>query len=161
MTRSSIHPIDPRSMTRPPEVGLSVRLWLAGILIALAGRVLSFALTDRGAAVKEMLDEDTSGLTHSQAQTALTFTLAVTLTFALLFLGLELLLVFRMRAGRNWARILLTVLAALTAFSISSSFSQGPDAGAVINVVSVLVVVGALYQMYRPAANAYFRQHRD
>ena len=87
-----------------------------------------------------------------------------TVVAGVIFLGLYLLFAFKMRAGRNWARVVLTVLSAL---SILSSFSA--SASVTVNghiykssstqisgVIGAILGVVAIVLMYLAASNAYF-----
>ena len=56
---------------------------------------------------------------------------------------------FKARAGRNWARITLTVLGALVLLYHLFGFS-------LLGLVIVLVVAAAVVTMYLPASKAYF-----
>jgi len=150
-----IQPGSPASVA-PQQVLTAVRLWFASILIGVLGGVLGFILTDRDKAVQTLMD-GTASLSKSDAETALTIGLAIGLVFALIVLGLEILFVLKMKAGRNWARIVLTVLGALSALSALSSLAQaGVSLGSVLTLISLGVVVAAIVCMYRPAANEYF-----
>ncbi len=79
--------------------------------------------------------------------------------------ALWLLLAFKMRAGRNWARIVLTVSAGVNVFFLLNSASMNGFAwsedGIVYDLlvnIPILLAVGALVFLYRPASNAYFSE---
>jgi len=144
----------------PSEVLTSVKLWFASILVGLVGGILVYVLTDQDAAVQTMMDADTSGLSQAQLQTAVNIGLITVLVLVLILLGLEVLFVLKMKAGRNWARIVLTVLAGLSAVSSLSAFTKGFSLGTAINFISLLLLIGAVVFMFRPAANPYFSQRR-
>jgi hypothetical protein len=70
---------------------------------------------------------------------------------------IELIIVNRMRDGRNWARIVLTVLGILSVIgSVVPWFSGGFNSTSFWSVVQVVVLIVAIILMYVPAANAYF-----
>ncbi|ALG14013.1 hypothetical protein [Kibdelosporangium phytohabitans] len=76
---------------------------------------------------------------------------------ALAVVGLLMLLfAWKMRSGRNWARILLTVLAVFGLYTQASAvgFSDW------LAVVSVAITATGLVYMYMPPSNAYFRSFR-
>ncbi|RYV51752.1 hypothetical protein [Pengzhenrongella frigida] len=145
----------------PADVLMSVKLWFASIAVALVGGIASYLMTDQTAAVKEMADADTSGLTEAQIQTAVNVGLVVALVFSLVLIGLQLLFVFKMKAGRNWARIVLTVLAGLSALMTLISLTQGFSIGTATNLISLVATVGAVVFMFRPAAKPYFSAPRS
>jgi hypothetical protein len=68
---------------------------------------------------------------------------------ALLFALVYLWLAFKLRAGRNWARITLTVLTALQVISLTAG------QGTIIGYLSVLVAVVGLVSAYLGASNQY------
>ena len=67
--------------------------------------------------------------------------------------------------GRNWARILSTVLFGLTTLNLTSVFGPpgfrigvgGPGASGIFSVLMWLVGLAALWLLWRPASSAYFR----
>ena len=91
--------------------------------------------------------------------------IGVVIAGATVSLGLWIGLIFLVRNGANWARIVLTVIAVLAElgelFQIFSSFSQGTArtavAGLLYLVLFVLVLI-ALILMYQPQSNWYFRR---
>ncbi|MDQ3887276.1 MAG: hypothetical protein M3308_09805, partial [Actinomycetota bacterium] len=81
------------------------------------------------------------------------------LVFGLFLVALTLLFIFKMRAGRNWARIVLTVLGALSVLSALFRLGQPQPAWSLVtSVLSMLLVVGAIVMMYAKAANPWFRR---
>lgn len=80
-------------------------------------------------------------------------------SFALIVPVLELIVVFKMRSGHNWARVVLTILAVLSLLvnGFGLVTSVGVPALALAGV-SLLVTLVALIAMYTRSANAYFRR---
>ena len=144
----------------PAEVLTSVKLWFASIIVGLVGGILVFALTDQSASVRKAMETNPSALTESQLRTAETVGLLVGLVLVLIVLGLEVLFVLKMKAGRNWARIVLAVLGGLSALSSLSGLARGLGAGTVINFISMLLLIAAIVFMFRPATKPYFSQPR-
>lgn len=110
---------------------------------------------------------DSNGVIQTHTSAApISVAVVVTLIQAGLWLGLVLLV----RGGRNWARILLTILAAifgllLLAGSLPSMFGgSNPSPGLILNSVLGLAVVGleiaAIVFMYSSEALWYFRRIR-
>jgi len=145
----------PRRPT-PTDVLTSVKLWFASIAVGLLGGILGYVLSDTTAAVKKLSETDTSGLTEAQLQAAVNIGLVVALVLTLVMLGLQILFVFKMKAGRGWARIVLTVLAAFSAISTLMSLTGGFTVSTAFSLVSLGLVVAAVVFMFRPAANPYF-----
>jgi hypothetical protein len=104
---------------------------------------------------------DTSGMSEqSLINTAKTVVIVISVVFILLYLFFAM----KMRAGRNWARIVLTVLSALSILSAvrsSASVTVNGQAFAVggsqlIGWVGAILAVVAIVLMYMGASNAYF-----
>lgn len=144
-----------RTVVAPPDVQNAFRLWQVAIVIGVLGVVAGLVFTDRDALIRKAMDSNAT-LTHDQASTAITVALIVGAVIALVILGLELLFVFKMRAGRNWARILLTVLGVLGILSGLYGLTVGFTLGSVLNLISIVVVIAAIVFMFKPAARAYF-----
>ncbi len=88
--------------------------------------------------------------------------LAVSL-FIYLFFGLK------MWAGRNWSRIVLTVLGGLAVLSgVFSGSLTGmadvdvarPEGSVILGWVSVVLAAAAIIAMYMPTSNTYFRESK-
>ena len=72
--------------------------------------------------------------------------------FAIIGAGLYLLVAFFVRKGKNWARILGTVFAALSIFGLF-----GPPT---IGTLGTLLGIAAIVLLYLPAAAPYFRKQQ-
>lgn len=146
---------------RPPkEVELSFRLWIASIVVGLLGSLLTFAMLDefRQQAIDDII-ASTPEVDPQFAENAVNASLIGGLVFGLVLLGLEVLFIVKMRAGRNWARITLTVLGAIGI--IGGLFSLGqPGLAAVTSGLSALILLGAVATMYLPGAQPWFRRPR-
>lgn len=70
---------------------------------------------------------------------------------ALLFVVIELIIVFKMRAGRNWARIVITILEVLGLASLFTNPTLWSWGAVVLSLIAVVL-------MWLPASNAYFRR---
>jgi hypothetical protein len=77
------------------------------------------------------------------------------------FLGLWLLFATKMRAGRGWARVVITALAAVGVLSFLSAMA---DSGAALELIwslaEVAFLVTAVVYMFRPESTRYFAEHR-
>ena len=140
----------------PADVKTSFTLWMASIVIGVLSGIIGFATTDRDKAVNTIMNNNTRGLTRDQASAAITVGLSVALVIGLILLALEIFFMFKMRAGRNWARIVLTVLGVLSILSGLSGLAQGFTVGTIFSAISLVVVIAAIVFMYKAAARAYF-----
>ncbi|KUM35436.1 hypothetical protein [Arthrobacter sp. EpRS71] len=76
---------------------------------------------------------------------------------AILGLGLYALVAFPVRKGKNWARILGTVFAAISVLGLTSLFQFGPTYG-FLQLIVILLGVAAIVMLYLPASAPYFRK---
>lgn len=77
--------------------------------------------------------------------------------------ALYVLFVFKMRAGRNWARMLVTMIGVIMVFfAIPALFGLGAGSGAAAmvaggaGILQAVLAVGAVVLMHRGDANRYF-----
>jgi len=128
-------------MNRPGTVTAAFVLWIIAAIVGLVSAILAFVAFGAGGAV-------TGGLTGGVA-------IAVGV-FALIVAIIQVIIVFKMRDGRNWARIVLTILGILSIVSNINSGVQGQG----FSWVTLIVTLIAVILMYVGGANAYFRSRR-
>jgi hypothetical protein len=91
-------------------------------------------------------------LTEDQIQRSATVAQAIGIGVLVVLALLYLLLSFKLKAGRNWARIVLTVVTLLQVASLLAT------SGTPVNYVSTAISVLALVLSYLPPSNAYVAQ---
>ena len=157
---SNGYPGQPPAPTAPGSVKGAFLIYLIAALLAAVGVVLSLTSNVWNQAVAAA-GSNTSGV---DTQTLVNTVKITTAVVGVILLGLYLLFAFKMRAGRNWARIVLTVLSALSILSLASASSSVNVNGTVYKSSSTqltgwiggaLAVVGIVL-MFLPASNAYF-----
>jgi len=133
------------------------------ILISFWGWVTAAALLVVGAAIDLRRRHDildalrnanlTQGghLTDAQLQQAATVTVGVSLAVTVIIGLLYVLFAWKARAGRNWARVVLTIIAVLALLGLVSrgSVSAISYAGEIVAVISAVL-------LYVPNAGAFF-----
>ncbi|MGW0043803.1 hypothetical protein [Rhodococcus sp. NPDC003348] len=97
------------------------------------------------------------------AQTLLVVGLGLTALIGLGATALYLLFVHKMRAGRNWARMLVTMIGVMMVFvAIPSLFGLGAGGGGAVivaggaGILQAVLAVGAIVLMHRGDSNRYF-----
>ncbi|MGV8874119.1 MAG: hypothetical protein ACOH2Q_16415 [Rhodococcus sp. (in: high G+C Gram-positive bacteria)] len=163
---------DPEPVERPAPVDVETarHLWWGVVLIGAVSALYSlwtlFGARDEFA--QSLLDDlaaqdAAADMTVESTQSMVTVMLVVTVFVVLGFGALFLFWVKRMRAGKMWARMLLTVIGSFTVFTtILDLFSLASSAGAMNIVMSVLSIgqgvlaAGAIYLMHRRESNEYF-----
>ena len=136
----------------PPRPGtIEGAFWsfIASTVIGLVGGFLIFA--NRDTLVDTMRDASRragNGLTDAQIDQAVNITMIVAVVIAVIIAALYLLFAFKLRAGRNWARIVLTVITALQLLSVLAGQST------VLGYVAVLAaVIGVVLSFLTPSNN--------
>lgn len=81
---------------------------------------------------------------------------AIGATISAVIALVQVVIVFRMRAGRRWARIVLLVLTILSVFGVSFGGVYIGFVGLFGIGVSIVTVIAAIL-MFTPASNRYFR----
>lgn len=91
------------------------------------------------------------GLTDTQLQAVVNFAVGFAVVVSLVIAALYLLFAFKLRAGRNWARIVLTVIAVFALLSLL----LGGAGTSVLRLVGDLAAVAGAVLSYLPNSNAY------
>ncbi len=154
----------------PADVQTAFQLWfvVAALGVVYLVAALLFVYSDRTSFVDQLMDEFAKQpdvtVTRSQAEQLLVFGLVATGVFLTLVLGgLTVLFDFKMRKGKNWARMLLTMAGVFTVFSaIPTVFGAGAATGTAAlvmggaGILQAVVAVGAIVLMHRKESNDYF-----
>lgn len=133
------------SPARPSTVTASFYLWLITVLIGLIGGVILLVVA--GSATAAGATDTSAGLPTSA--------LIVAAVIAIVLSIVQLIIVFQMRAGKNWARIVLLILAIL---QVVSALTTGGGSANWSTWVGLVAVVIATVLMFLPASNPYFRR---
>jgi drug/metabolite transporter (DMT)-like permease len=167
-------PGGPEKYPAPVDVETARHLWFGVVVLGLFGMVLGLysVYSDRATFIDQLLDEmarqDPSlELGSGTAETVMMIALGVSAVLALGFAALSWLIVNKMRAGKMWARTVLTVIGAVVVVtSLPSLFALGSAEGAVSVVSTVagllqaVLAAGAVVLMHRKESNAYFVAQR-
>ncbi|MGO4857574.1 hypothetical protein [Arthrobacter sp. 2MCAF14] len=136
----------------PQLVNISFWLMLAAGLLTLIGIPFTIA-TLNSPAGKSMLDQALSaqGTSASGIDTSSFINILVTVLviFSVIFAGLYALVAFNVRKGKNWARILGTVFAAISLLGLTQ-IGMG--------TITILLGIAAIVLLYLPASAPYFRK---
>lgn len=154
---------DTGEVPRPKAVDTAFQASLTGAVIGAAATVFT-VLLDREwlvALTRETLAG--AGLPDGERDVdAAIGTFQAAMVFGILtFLALSLLFAVKMRAGRNWARILITTLAAVGVVTfLNAMAASGAELQLIWTLAEVAFAVTAVVYMFRPESNAYFLEHR-
>jgi predicted membrane channel-forming protein YqfA (hemolysin III family) len=133
----------------PGAITASFWLYLIGALVGIIGGILVFSDKQR---IIDAVHKSNPNLTDSQVHSTANVATAIALGFAIVAFLLYLLFAAKLRAGRNWARIVLTVLVILNVLSlVTNKGTMGVEyVGTVLSVIATILA-------YLPASNAYIK----
>lgn len=148
---------------RPKAVDTAFQASLAGAVVGALATIVT-VLLDREQMI--LLARDAlagAGLPDGEqevTQALSTFRVAMGFGIAL-FIGLWLLFATKMRAGRNWARMVITLFAVVGTMSFLSAMAgSGAELGLMWNLAEVAFMITAVIYMFRPESTRYFAEHR-
>jgi hypothetical protein len=154
---------------KPKDVETAFRLGLLAVVIGIIGIALSFALAGPSIDAAIAANPLPPGITEQQFRQIALVSSIVVAVLLLVVIALYLLFLFKMRAGRNWARIMTTIFAAIwIAFGlfgllgIGEVLAAGPLGvlSAVLSVLLLVVLIASIFFMFRPTVGPYFQQER-
>lgn len=157
---------DPRGLSARPLSTVQGAFWIYVLVAALSLVSIVLVLTD-GTFVRA-IDEAGTGNDGIDVESLVSAVKVTTIVIAVIFLALYLFFAVKMRNGRNWARIVLTVLSALSVvsrFSVSSTVTvngqeYSSNSNAISGWIGAIAALVAIVLMYLPASNAYFSPRR-
>lgn len=136
---------DAYSSARPTTVTVAFWLWIASTVIGLIGAIVIVAFAGDSAAIRDL-----QGGERDAANAALIGLAVIFIIVALL----RALFAWYMLKGRNWARIVLTVLGAINIVAVAA---QAGSIG-VLEWIGVVLIAVAIVLQFLPSSNAYFAQ---
>lgn len=145
--------------TPPGSVTGAFLLYLLNALVSLASIIVLFGEGARADLRRELAAQQ-SNLSEADLDSLVRVGFIVVIGIAVVFIALFLFFAFMMRAGRNWARIVLTVLSGLSiAGSLGgNAYSTGQDwatwAGLAFSVVAIVL-------MFLTPSNEYFQRSKQ
>jgi flagellar biosynthesis protein FlhB len=140
---------------QPRDVDMAFWLWVASLLVSLIGQLFGVSATVDGLQ-DSMQERSTQPLSPDALASMAHIFFIVIIVVTVLFIALLVFFGVKMRAGRNWARITITVLTALEALSLVNTLMTTGGLEMIASIVSVLLAVAAVVLMFRPDAKAYF-----
>jgi hypothetical protein len=146
----------------PPQVDLSFKLILAaGILSAVSSLVLAFTGGDYFLQMMEQqIQSQGQELPAGSADAMQGGMMVAGIIGAIVSLGLYALVAFPVRKGKNWARILGTVFAAISVLGLFGGlFTFGPVYG-IMQILVILLGAAGIVLLYLPANSPYFQKQQ-
>jgi hypothetical protein len=138
---------------RPAPVSTAVKLMYAIAALAIIGALLGLA--DLGD-LRDRVRTASPSLSSSDLDTAVTVSIVVALVIAVVEAVLWVLFAIFTGRGRNWARIVVTVLAALVIISGLTALVNGFQLADVATVLALVCAVGVVVLLFRRESSAWF-----
>ena len=152
---SSGKPVEVERPPAPKPVLQAVKLMYAGAAISTVSLIISLA--DVGG-IKAAIKKAHPNYTASQISGDNRFIIGLAVVSGLLGIGLWLWMARANGQGKNWARILSTVLFALATLDLVGVFSEPETAlGLVFPVLTWLVGLGAIWLLWRRESTQFFK----
>ena len=151
-TGKSVEPVQPAA---PPSVLTAVKLMYVGAAVSTVSLVISLVdISGTKAAIRKARPS----LTAAQVNQLNTFIIALAVVSGVIGVALWLWMARANGQGRNWARILSTVLFGLATLDLFGVLSQPKTALSLIfPVLTWLVGAGAVFLLWRSESTAFFK----
>lgn len=157
-----MNPVD-EPIIRPKAIDSAFQAALASVAISALGTVVT-VLFDK-ALLTAWVTSTLESLPPEQrlGTSAMVEMMQLLLGFSIaIFAGLFVLFAYKMRTGRNWARILLTIYTVWGALSfLTAMASSGADLTLMWSLAEAAFGVTAVVYMFRPESTKYFAEHKQ
>ena len=155
---STDKPVEPERPAAPPAVLNAVKLMYAGAAVSTVSLVISLtSISGTKAAIRKAKPS----LTVAQVNQLNTFIIALAVVSGVVGVALWLWMARANGQGRNWARIMSTVLFGLATLDMFGVLSQPKTLlGLVFPVLTWLVGLGAVVLLWRRESGEFFKPRR-
>jgi hypothetical protein len=152
---TSGRPVEPQRPPAPASVLNAVKLMYTGAAISTVSLIISLADIH---GTKSAIEKARPNLTTAQINQLNTFIISLAIVSGVLGIALWLWMSWANNQGKNWARILSTVLFGLATLDMVGVFSQPKTIyGVIFPVLTWLVGLGAVILLWRPESTAFFK----
>lgn len=152
---SSGKPVELERPPAPPSVVNAVKLMYVGAAVSTVSLIISVA--DIGS-LKSAIKKARPTWTTTQVNQYDRFLIIVALLSGVIGIALWLWMSWANKNGKSWARVLSTVLFCLATLDLVGVFGQPKTVlGLIFPVLTWLVGLGAVFLLWRPDANAFFK----
>lgn len=152
---SSGKPVEAERPPAPPSVVKAVKLMYVGAAVSTVSLIISVA--DIGS-LKTAIKKAKPTWSATQVNQYDRFLIIVALLSGVIGIALWLWMSWANKNGKSWARVLSTVLFCLATLDLVGVFGQPKTAiGLIFPVLTWLVGLGAVFLLWRPDANAFFK----
>lgn len=138
------------TVPRPPSVALAVKLIFGAVALSVVSAVVALLTIDD----QVRAQAETAGVDADTVRTvALVTVLVIVVLTVVIFTALALLI----NRGKNWARIVYTILGALSVLSLGTTFNGDVVlASLAVEIVQALLTIGAIVLLFRNETRPFF-----
>ena len=155
---STDRPVEPDKPPAPQSVLNAVKLMYAGAAVSAVSLIISL-VTIGG--TKDAIKKAKPSLTAAQVNQLNTFIIALAVVSGVVGVALWLLMARKNGQGKNWARVLSTVLFALATLDLFGVVSQPKTVfGLVFPLLTWLIGLGAIVFLWRRESTEFFKPQR-
>jgi hypothetical protein len=143
---------------RPPSMDRAVMLMRAGAALSLLNVIIGLITlgTIKDNIRQQLIDKD--NFSQSNLDSAYNVAIGVIIVAGIISIGLWLWMAWANGAGRKWARIVATVLGALSIVGFLSTLAQGQQTvlGVVLSAITAILAVAILVLLWNRESGAYY-----
>jgi hypothetical protein len=151
---SSDRPVELERPPAPPSVANAVKLMYVGAAVSTVSLIIT--LTDIGG-LKSAIKKAKPSWTAAQVNSYDRFIISLAIVSGLIGIALWLWMSWANGRGKNWARIVSTVLFGLATLDLVGVFSEPKTAlGLIFPVLTWLVGLGAVFLLWRKENNEFY-----
>ena len=148
-------PVEPERGPAPPAVLNAVKLMYVGAAVSTVSLIISLASIG---GTKDAIKKARPSLTATQVNQLNTFIIALAVVSGVIGVALWLWMARKNGEGKNWARILSSVLFGLATLDLFGVLSQPKTAlGLVFPLLTWLVGLGAVVLLWRKESTEFFK----
>jgi ABC-type Fe3+ transport system permease subunit len=155
---SSGKPVEPERPPAPPSVLNAVKLMYVGAAVSTVTLLISLILSLTNiASSKATIRQGHPSYTTSQVNQAFTIGITVAVVSGVIGVALWLWMARANSQGRNWARILSTVLFGLATLDLFGALHRPSLLGVLFTALTWLVGLGAVILLWRKDSTEFFK----
>jgi hypothetical protein len=152
---SSGKPVELERPPAPPSVANAVKLMYVGAAVSTVSLIISLADIS---GTKTAIRKARPNLTAAQVNQLNTFIISLAIVSGLIGIALWLWMARANNQGKNWARILSTVLFGLATLDLVGVVTEPKTLlGLLFPVLTWLVGLGAVWLLWRPDSSTFFK----
>jgi hypothetical protein len=148
------------AVEQPPAVRNAVRLMWVGAAISLLSLIVTLAtLGTLKSQIRDQVRTNGQHVTQSQLDAAFTAAVVFSVVIAAIAIGLWLWMAWKNGQGRQWARIVATVLGVLNVIFTLLSFVGNRATGGtrILSVIDLVIAIAILILLWRKESSDFYR----